>query len=97
MWAFSPEQREWSQLSQSGSGPGERYAHVMFRRGSDVFLGFGYGGSLKQNIFKMNINGNLVSWTLLKSDNGPCARQFTSAATTESGDIIVHGGNAGSG
>ena len=37
MWAFSPEQRKWTQLSQSGSGPGKRSAHVMFRRGSDVF------------------------------------------------------------
>ena len=90
LWAFSPEQRKWTQLSQSGSGPGKRIGHVMFRKGSNVFVGFGY--DVSNDIYKININGNLVSWTLLKSDNGPCTRNNTSATTTESGDIIVHGG-----
>ena len=41
----------------------------------------------------MIVNGNLASWTLIKSENGPSARSLLSVSVAmPSGDIIIHGG-----
>ena len=44
-------------------------------------------------IYKMNIDGNMARWTLIKSDNGPSARsQLSVSVAMPSVDIIIHGG-----
>ena len=42
----------------------------------------------------MIVNGNLASWTIIKSENGPSGRMLLSASVAMPiGDIIIHGGH----
>ena len=60
MWSYSPEQNQQTLLSQEGRRPGKRWEHVMFRKGNDSFLGFGFDGSkILKDIYKY-LNNNVL-------------------------------------